>query len=171
MDCQSCLHRHSAYGRLELRGILRKPVFDVRSPVERISMRIFAPVFQMWVSLLAGDFGRKRVRGGQSRYRDSNDYCCVFTRKEGDPQILRFFPDEIDGPLHSSPLSSPPPFGLLSGRKNMPLIFLLACCHLVAHLVGNRNPKLFGDGCLGSAKDGGLDKDTAMLCMYGCKLL
>ena len=136
MDCQSCLHRHSAYGRLELRGILRKPVFDVRSPVERISMRIFAPVFQIWVSLLAGDFGRKLVRGGQSRYRDSNDYCCVFTRKEGDPQILRFFPDEIDGPLHSSPLSSPPPFGLLSGRKNMPLIFLLACCHLVAHPVG-----------------------------------
>ena len=136
MDCQSCLHRHSAYGRLELRGILRKPVFDVRSPVERISMRIFAPVFQIWVSLLAGDFGRKRVRGGQSRYRDSNDYCCVFTRKEGDPQILRFFPNEIDGPLHSSPLSPPPPFGLLSGRRNMPLIFLLACCHLVAHLVG-----------------------------------
>src|SRR5271157_3364969 len=43
---------------------------------------------------------------------------------------------EIDGPPHISPLSPSPPFDLLSGRRTMSLIFLLACCNLVAHHVG-----------------------------------
>src|SRR5271157_6170406 len=48
---------------------------------------------------------------------------------------------EIDGPPHISPLSPSPPFDLLSGRRTMSLIFLLACCNLVAHHVGMVLPR------------------------------
>ena len=39
----------------------------------------------VWVSILAGDFGRNLVRIDQPKYRGSNDYCCGFTRKDADP--------------------------------------------------------------------------------------
>ena len=38
------------------------------------------------ISILPGDFGPKLIKIGQSRYRGANDYCCVFTRKDGDLQ-------------------------------------------------------------------------------------